>query len=88
MRTRLLALLAAGLFATAANAASIVTIDGSTNPATLLPGSSATIQIGITPDADRVSGFSLIFEISDTTGFRWSRALRQAPLRLAVPLAE
>jgi len=67
MRTRLFGFLAASLLATAANATSIVTFDGGTSTIALTPGTSKTITIGITPDADLVSGALLIFDVSDTS---------------------
>jgi hypothetical protein len=68
MRTQLFGLVAASLLAVAAQATPIVTFDGGTSAIALTPGTSKTITIGITPDAALVSGFNLIFEISDTSG--------------------
>ena len=68
MRKQYLGLIAASLVAVAAHATPIITVDGGSGPVSLTPGTSATITIGITPDANLVSGFNLIFAVSDTTG--------------------
>jgi hypothetical protein len=67
MQKQLLGCLAVAFLAIGANATPIITVDGGTSPVSLTPGASTTIQIGITPDANLVSGFNLIFAVSDTT---------------------
>lgn len=68
MRMRPVGFIAALLLAASAHATPIVTIDGGTLPVALTAGTSATITIGVTPDASLVSGFNLIFQVSDVTG--------------------
>ena len=68
MRKLLLGILAACLVAGAASATPIITINGGIVGVLLTPGTSQSITIGIEPDANKVSGFNLIFEISNTAG--------------------
>jgi hypothetical protein len=85
MRKQLIGFLAATLVAAAAHAAPIVTIDGGTTPVAVAPGDSATITIGLTPDADLISGFSLIFEVSDTSGISLVSCAAQAGVSSSCP---
>ncbi len=85
MRKQLLGFLAAGLVASAANAVPIVTIDGGTAAVSLTAGTSATITLGITPDAGLVAGFNLIFEVSDTAGISLVSCAAQAGVQSSCP---
>ena len=86
MRMRLVGFLAALLLAASAYGAPIVTIDGGTAPVALTAGTSATITIGITPDAALVSGFNLIFEVSDTTGISLVSCSPSAGVQFSCPV--
>lgn len=68
MYRRLVALVGGLLFAASAQAAPIITINGGSDPALLIPGGAEqTITIGITPDANKMSGFNLIFQVSNSS---------------------
>ena len=85
MLKRHLGILSALLFAAGAQAAPIVMIDGGTSAVALTPGSSATITIGITPDAHYVSGYNLIFEVSDTASISLVSCSPQAGVQSSCP---
>ena len=86
MRTRLVGFFGALLLAASAQATPIVTIDSGTSPVALTAGSSATITIGIIPDAGLVSGFNLIFEVSDTSGVSLASCAAQAGVQFSCPV--
>jgi hypothetical protein len=64
MRSRLAALGGALLWAASAHATPTILIDGSSTSTDLEPGNNF-IPLGITPDANQMSAFNLLFEISD-----------------------
>ncbi len=85
MRKQLFGFLAATLVAAAAHATPIVSINGGTSTVSLTPGQSLSLTIEITPDADLVSGFNLIFAISDPASVSLTSCSPQAGVSSSCP---
>ncbi len=86
MRKRHLGILLASLIAASAQAVPIVTYNGAMGTVSVDPGTSATITIGIIPDPDLVSGYNLIFEITDTANVSLVSCAPQAGVSVSCPV--
>jgi hypothetical protein len=87
MRKQLFGFVAAALLAAGAQATPIVSVVGAGSGfQALTPGQAATITLEITPDSGLVSGFNLIFAVSDTTGISLVSCAAQPGVQSSCPV--